>query len=80
LLQAAGREHTEALAELAPAAVDEDAGAAPRPAETDRLTGRPVLPRFPWLSQRSSALEEAARRRAAFGPGPVLGEFIDTSA
>lgn len=81
---AAGSGRTDAPTEPrpapAPGGADATAGAAPAPAEFDRLTGLPVLPRFPWVSRRSLALEEAARRRAAFMPPAVLGAVVDTSA
>ena len=79
-LQAAATGRTDASTEPAPNRADKDVGALPTPVEIDGRTGLPVLPRFPWLSRRSLALEEAARRRAAFGPGPLPGELVDTLA
>ena len=76
----AARAGTTAPTDAAPQPADKAASELMFAEEIDRLTGLPALPRFPWVTWRSQALEEAARRRAAVDPAPSLGTHVATSA
>jgi hypothetical protein len=63
----------------APNAAERQSMAAPE------VKPEPVLlqttpPRFPWLSRLSQQLEQAANKKPAFPPAPMLGDNIDRTA